>query len=95
MARPFDMIDFLVGYFGGVVFCTISTFGVFMVVIVFTFRFIAPPEILPLSNATVTKGENITIECFASGLPSPVVAWLRDGEVLPGQMVSTFRFVNA
>ena len=43
-----------------------------------------PASIQPVQNRTITKGNNITLPCTATGIPPPMVSWVK---VSSGQRV--------
>ncbi|XP_022800875.1 hemicentin-2-like isoform X2 [Stylophora pistillata] len=45
-----------------------------------TFTVNVPSSIQPMQNKTVTEGDNVTLMCNVSGLPSPTVSWLRPND---------------
>ena len=36
-----------------------------------------PSSIQAVKNETVTEGDNVTLICTASGIPSPTVSWMK------------------
>jgi len=38
-----------------------------------------PPMIHPIQDKTITEGDSVTLTCNASGIPSPIVSWIKVG----------------
>jgi len=43
----------------------------------FHFNFTVPSSVQPIKNNTITKGANVTLSCYASGTPPPIVSWIK------------------
>ena len=41
------------------------------------FLLAVPSSITPIQNKTVTEGDNVTLNCMASGTPPPTVSWVK------------------
>ena len=41
--------------------------------------FAVPSSIQPMQNKNITEGENLTLLCNASGIPRPMVSWIKVG----------------
>ena len=41
--------------------------------------FTVPSAIHPIPDETITEGDNVTLSCNASGMPSPMVSWIKVG----------------
>ena len=40
------------------------------------YLFAVPSTIQPIQNMNITEGENLTLLCNTSGIPSPMVSWI-------------------
>ena len=41
--------------------------------------FAVPSAIQPIQNENITEGENLSLLCNASGIPLPMVSWIKVG----------------
>lgn len=48
------------------------------------YLFAVPPAIQPIQNVNITEGENLTLLCNVTGIPSPMVSWIK----VKGDMVT-------
>lgn len=57
--------------------------------LIITSRFTVPPSITQVTpHQNVTEGNNVTLSCIVSGIPSPVVSWVSpNGQHLSGRML--------
>ena len=39
--------------------------------------FAVPSAIQPIQNVNITEGGNVTLSCNVSGIPSPMVSWIK------------------
>ena len=47
-----------------------------------------PPSIQPINNKKVIKGDNVTVMCKVSGMPPPMVSWMKpNGQRQSGYML--------
>ena len=42
-----------------------------------------PSAIQPIQNENITEGGNLTLSCNASGIPQPLVSWIKVGGHMP------------
>ncbi|XP_022809630.1 fibroblast growth factor receptor 3-like [Stylophora pistillata] len=53
-----------------------------------TFSVNVPPSIQPINNKKVIKGDNVTVMCKVSGMPPPMVSWIKpNGQRQSGYML--------
>ena len=45
------------------------------------------PQIAPIPDVVVNEGESATLTCTASGVPTPDVEWIKEGEEYNHQKV--------
>lgn len=47
------------------------------------------PQISPIPDVVVNEGEDATLTCTASGVPTPNVEWIKEGVAFSNQKVSS------
>lgn len=53
-----------------------------------------PPLIHPIQDETLTEGDSVTLSCHASGIPSPMVSWIKVGGNMGMSNVTELKFSN-
>ena len=57
--------------------------------------FTVPSAIHPIQNKTVIEGGSVTLSCNASGMPSPMVSWIKvGGHMSTGSSELNFTNIN-
>ena len=57
--------------------------------------FAAPSAIQPIQNVNITEGLNLTLLCNVSGIPSPMVSWMKvGGDVITNEKELVFTNIN-
>ena len=41
------------------------------------YLFAVPSAIQPIQNVSITEGDSVTLSCNVSGIPSPLVSWIK------------------
>ena len=68
--------------------CTMFTSGLL-------YLFAAPSAIPPIQNVNITEGVNFTLLCNVSGIPSPMVSWMKvGGDVITNEKELVFTNIN-
>ena len=59
------------------------------------YLFAVPSAIQPIQDVNLTEGENLTLFCNVSGIPSPMVSWIKvEGDMVTNKSELVFTNIN-